>query len=384
MAVWPSGLPGPRALIFGAGACLVALAVLAMLFAWSGIYNVSANKGHWSITVWFLEMGLRNSVKTHAMFIEPPPLDDPELVKAGAGQFELVCAACHGSPVAPDVPVASAMLPSPPSLAEAAGEWEPAQLFWVIRNGLKYTGMPGWVAPEREDEVWAVAAFVRALPGMSAETYTELTRGNLPGESDASRNPFDLGATESVRSCARCHGDAGSAPVSHLVPRLAGQSRAYLERALDEYARGERPSGIMQPIAAALTADRRARLAEHYAGLDRPAEAGAPADPALVSGGREIAVSGVSAAGVPPCLACHGKGRHPLFPSLAGQSSKYIASQLALWRSGLRTETTPGAIMAPIARRLDESTIEAVAAYFESLKRDDVAQVPGAGREARR
>lgn len=53
------------------------------------------------------------------------------------------------------------MLPSPPDLAVAMRRWKERELFWIVKHGFKYTGMPGWVALEREDEIWAVVAFLK-------------------------------------------------------------------------------------------------------------------------------------------------------------------------------------------------------------------------------
>ena len=59
------------------------------------------------------------------------------------------------------------MLPSPPDLAVAMRPWKERELFWIVKHGFKYTGMPGWVALEREDEIWAVVAFLKKMPTLA-------------------------------------------------------------------------------------------------------------------------------------------------------------------------------------------------------------------------
>jgi len=71
--------------------------------------------------------------------------------------------------------------------------------------------------------------------------------------------------------------------------------------------------------------------------------------------------------GIPPCLVCHGAGAAAIFPRLAGQHAPYLAGQLRLWQRGLRAGSVTGAIMAPVAKRLEAAQIEDVAAYFASL-----------------
>lgn len=345
------------------------LAVLAVGVAWTGLYNVAARTGHWEITRLFLEFALRQSVATQSMGVEVPRLDDEDLLRLGAGHFAGGCAPCHGAPGVPRSPIVRQMLPEPPDLAQAAGEWRDRELFWIVRNGLKYTGMPAWVAPQRDDEVWSLVAFLKRLPATDAAAYAILVRDAR----DSGREVADLASPgAAMASCARCHGDASLAPSSRLVPRLDVLPARYMSAALAQYADGSRPSGIMQPIAAALDSLDLARLATNYAELtSRQAEAERPstADPARIDAGRRIAENGVREAGIPPCLACHGPGGSDLFPRLAGQHARYIIGQLALWQRGLRDTSVTGAIMAPIARRLSGEQIAAVGAYFESLPR---------------
>jgi mono/diheme cytochrome c family protein len=133
---------------------LVLLAVGALLFAWSGLYSVAASRGHWAPVRWFLTFAMQNSVETHAPETPVPPLSDPGLVQLGAAHYYGGCAPCHGAPGDPGSPVVNRMLPDPPPLAGAAHEWTANELFWIVKNGIKYTGMPAWPAEERADEVW--------------------------------------------------------------------------------------------------------------------------------------------------------------------------------------------------------------------------------------
>ena len=78
------------------------------------------------------------------------------------------------------------MLPRPPDLAVIAPTYETRELFAIVKHGLKLTGMPAWPAQHRDDEVWAMAAFLRVLPELDRETYRELSRGETaPATGDA-------------------------------------------------------------------------------------------------------------------------------------------------------------------------------------------------------
>ncbi len=341
---------------------LLGAIVGAFFFAWSGAYNVAASSGHWAIVEWFLRFGMRNSVELRAATINPPPLDDQNLIALGAGHFHLGCAYCHGTPGSAGTRVTDAMLPAPPHLPTSMQPWKDEELFWIVRHGIKYTGMPGWLAPERADEVWAVVAFLKKLPKLDARQYRELAlgHGREPDPQAKLRSP----ELSLVSTCAACHGDRERAPHSNLVPHLHGQSQDFLVGALREYARGTRPSGIMQPIAAGLEADDMERLAKYYAALPPLPNATAASDSASHARGMELATKGDETSRVPACISCHNQDAATTFPSLDGQSAAYMAGQLRLWKAGHNDTTDGGALMAPIAKRLSDPDIDAVSRYF--------------------
>jgi cytochrome c553 len=336
-----------RLVMLAAGALLAGL-----LFAWSGLMNVGASSGHWAITDWFLHYVMRQSVETHSMGIEVPALDDPALVYRGAGHYASGCAPCHGAPGQPRSAVALGMTPPPPFLPARIDQWDPAELFWIVRHGVKFTGMPAWAAPERTDEVWAMVAFLLRLPGLEPEGYRELTGEELA-------DPLEPVLAE----CARCHGRDGDGRGVGAFPKLGGQSEAYLLASLRAYAHGQRHSGIMQPAAAQLDDEQMRRLAQHYASAAPFAEG-----PAGNAYGEQIVRHGVPADGVPACNACHepATGRYPSYPVLGGQDAGYLAQQLRLFKDGTRGGTPFAPIMAAVARRMSDAQIEATARYFGS------------------
>jgi cytochrome c553 len=346
---------------------------LGMAFAWSGLFNVAASSGHWAITNWFLHYVMRQSIETHALGIEVPLLDDPALVHRGAGHYATGCAPCHGAPGQERSPIAREMTPEPPYLPPRVEQWEPNELFWIVRHGVKFTGMPAWTALEREDEVWAMVAFLQHLPKMTPEDYRRLALGELTdtGIALALNQGLDRLADRFepvLADCARCHGRDGAGRGVGAFPRLSGQSESYLYATLEAYAAGLRNSGIMQPAAAQLSEAEMRRLAAHYAGMDDVSQSPSEQPPrGLLDHGETIARHGVPADGIPACIACHepsAGARYPYYPALRGQIPDYLAQQLRLFREGTRGGTAYAHIMATIARRLSDQQIEAVAAYF--------------------
>ena len=369
-----------RIRIFAAGALasLFSAVLVLALVASSGVYNIAASAGHWRIVEAFLRFGMIQSVQVRALTVPPPPpLDNTDLIALGAGHFHGGCAYCHGAPGIAINPIAENMLPPPPELSHAAKEWKDRELFWIVKHGIKYTGMPSWVSQQRDDEVWAVVAFLKQLPGLDANGYRDLALGGLQVPQQSGREiALTEGASEAVSACARCHGAGNSRPRSNLVPMLHGQTAEFIVAALETYAKGKRESGVMQPVALDLSGEAAKRVARYYAQSVAPRTIAPSADRASIERGRVLAAEGDGAGKIPACGSCHGDNALSLYPRLAGQNAAYMINRLRLWKQGLRSETDADAIMAPIARALDEQQINDVSAYF-------AAQSPSRARPAR-
>lgn len=370
-----------RHLVVIAGLLLVALAVGGFLVMASGVVSIKASAGHWAVTQALLQFAKRRSVATYTVTVDMPPLDDPMLVLKGAGHYEFGCRPCHGSPELRHPRVARAMLPAPPYLGERVGHWKPEELFHIVKHGIKFTGMPAWPAVGRDDEVRAVVAFLLVLPSLDPRAYRRLVFGDERQERAAAPiddldGPPEIPAAV-IASCARCHGRDGLGRGEGAFPKLAGQRRAYLANALEAFARDERQSGIMQPLAAGLDARQITALADYYARL--PAGSGsarASFDPA-VARGREIAARGIPERKVPSCADCHGPAaapRNPAYPALAGQHADYLELQLELFKRGRRGGSRYAHVMRHVADRLGPEEMRAAALYYASLPGDDPAR----------
>jgi cytochrome c553 len=341
------------------------------LVAASGIVPIAASSGHSAITFWVLEFGKRRSIATHTLGIDLPPLDEPWLVLKGAGHYHDGCRPCHGAPDLPTPRITAAMTPQPADLLGRVEIYDAEELFYVVKHGIKFTGMPAWPAQERDDEVRAVVAFLRELPRLDADSYRRLVHGDVAPQ-DSVTPLADLASTpppdEVVASCIRCHGATGHGRGNAAFPKLAGQKPDYLYRALRAYARSERNSGIMEPIAAGLDEAQWRALADYYTALpgETPSD-GADAAAATIERGREIATFGIPEKDVPSCSDCHGPEgprRNAAYPLLAGQYADYLVVQLEQFAGDHRGGSEYAHLMQRVAPRMSRAEMEAVAAYY--------------------
>jgi mono/diheme cytochrome c family protein len=158
---------------------LAAIGVLAILAAlgsalyfYGGFYSVAAIEPHFDVVAAAVTAVREASIERHANAGTPPALDDVA-VRAGAHAFAKAgCVDCHGAPGVAPAPFTKGMNPPPPALKEAGEEDAPGQIFWVVRNGIKMTGMPGFDATHADDkELWRIVAFIKKLPTVSPEEF---------------------------------------------------------------------------------------------------------------------------------------------------------------------------------------------------------------------
>ena len=152
-----------------------ALIVLALLggigFIYSGLYDISATDQHLRPTYYAIQTTMRHSVARRASGITVPPLGAPEQRERGLALYRAHCVQCHGAPgVAPDA-FALGLTPLPTPLARSGKDRAPAELFWVIKNGIKMTGMPAWEFRMPDEDIWAITAFLKELPLLSPAAY---------------------------------------------------------------------------------------------------------------------------------------------------------------------------------------------------------------------
>jgi mono/diheme cytochrome c family protein len=157
----------------GIGALAIVIVIGAAVFFFGGYFNVAASEPDPGIVNWALVKIRVASIDRRARLASPVDLDSPEIVRAGARAFsERGCANCHGAPGVNWQKFSEGLNPDPPDLKEIAHKREPAQLFWVVKNGIKMTGMPSFGAIGVDDsEIWSLVAFVRKLPNASEADF---------------------------------------------------------------------------------------------------------------------------------------------------------------------------------------------------------------------
>ena len=152
------------------------LVVATVAFAVSGIYNVSARVPHLAPITVLLETVRDRSIAHHGSKVDLPALDNPALAMVGAVHFDATCRKCHGAPGKPQEEFAEGLYPKPPSLSESTKELDRKEIFWVIDNGLKMTGMPAFGGNHEREEISGMTAFIEKLPQFDEQGYAQFVQ----------------------------------------------------------------------------------------------------------------------------------------------------------------------------------------------------------------
>ena len=156
---------------------LVVLAIVALggiAFMYSGAYDVSASVPDKGVIRWVLVTTQRHSVRRGVEAIQGkvqvPNLEDPKRIQTGLVHYHEMCTTCHGAPGVNISEIGQGLNPDPPELSDV-GHDAPEETFWVVKNGIKMTGMPSFGATHTDDEIWDIVAFVRKMGKLTPQQY---------------------------------------------------------------------------------------------------------------------------------------------------------------------------------------------------------------------
>ena len=160
------------------GAAVIAIGAAGLGFIDSGVYDVSASSGHNPLVAWVLHDTYEHSLHRHAdHIVVPADLLNEANVRAGARLYNSTCVYCHGAPGRQLGPIGQGILPLAPTLLAANRRNNPKLMFWVIKNGVKMTGMPAFGKTQDDQTLWQLAAFLEKGRGISAQDYDALALG---------------------------------------------------------------------------------------------------------------------------------------------------------------------------------------------------------------
>ncbi len=147
--------------------------LVGVVVVFSGTYDISATTPHTRLVRRTIATVTDRSIRKRASGIELDAPESADLLE-GIEHYEEMCAVCHTSPGTERTEIAQGLYPRPPHLTHEQDEWSDAELFWIVKNGIKMTGMPAFGPTHSDEVIRDIVAVVRRLPSMSAEQYDAL------------------------------------------------------------------------------------------------------------------------------------------------------------------------------------------------------------------
>jgi len=174
LAAW---LVGVALLLIGGGAA----------FVYGGFFEIGADTPHSNTVFWLMQTVRNRSVAVHAADQAPSDLADPKRIASGAAQYDEMCTTCHLAPGMKRTEISQGLYPRAPELRRGS-RMTAAEQFWVIKHGIKMTGMPAWGVTHDDEILWDVVAFLGKMPELTAQQYQDLVKSAPKTHSETMQN----------------------------------------------------------------------------------------------------------------------------------------------------------------------------------------------------
>ena len=164
-----------RITIIVTSALILIIAGIFISVVYIGVYDVGVPSRHNPVTEYLLKTTMRNSIKYRARYVDVPDsidLRDRDYARNFFWHYNAACLPCHGAP-GKDPDPWMILYPEAPVLTEkgVVDKWTDSELFLLLKNGIKSTGMMALGPTHPDDAIWGVTALVRQLPEMTPEEY---------------------------------------------------------------------------------------------------------------------------------------------------------------------------------------------------------------------
>src|ERR1700743_1197166 len=166
---------------------LVSIVGVAIAIGASILHNgLSARATPTALEAFFAQHAHRLSISANARGMHHPSPASEENLKAARDHYADHCSSCHGNDGSGDTMYGKGLYPKPPDLRQAETQnLSDGEIFWVIENGVRFTGMPAFGGGHgSQDDSWRLVLFIRHLPQLRDEERLDMEKMNPKGPDD--------------------------------------------------------------------------------------------------------------------------------------------------------------------------------------------------------
>lgn len=168
-------------------AVVLVVAALAILAAASLLHNgLSSRATPTSFEAMLARNARHMAIPAQGRKQQNPVAASPDNLRDARLHFADHCAICHGNEGTGDTLIGKGLYPKPPDLRAAETQkLSDGELFWIIENGVRFTGMPAFGGNHgSQEDSWKLVRFIRHLPQLSNDERLEMERNNPKGPGD--------------------------------------------------------------------------------------------------------------------------------------------------------------------------------------------------------
>ena len=167
-----------RKVLLGSVLTLTLLLLSILVVTRLGLMPVSADGAHSRLETRIMPMALHASIVRHASEeTNPMPLSEDNL-KTGVATYKAMCARCHSTPEGNASVYGQSFYPPAPQLPKGMAQYTDSQLFWLIKHGIRNTGMPAWGGMLSDEEIWQIVSLLKNSQDLPLSVEAEWAPGN--------------------------------------------------------------------------------------------------------------------------------------------------------------------------------------------------------------
>jgi mono/diheme cytochrome c family protein len=152
-------------------------ALMVVGFIWIGWRGISAKAQPGRVETLIARTMRRLAMPRSARELKNPVAKSPEILAEGLAHYADHCAACHANDGSGETDIGIGLYPKPPDMRLAATQsLRDGELFYIIENGVRFTGMPAWSngTEEGRQSTWHLVHFIRELPKLTPDQIEQM------------------------------------------------------------------------------------------------------------------------------------------------------------------------------------------------------------------
>ncbi len=169
-------------------AATLILVLVGVFFAWRMIERgFSARDNPSALEAYVAKTARKLSIPASERDAKNPFAPTAEVLSEARAHFADHCAICHGNDGSGKTEIGQNLYPKTPDMRQAeTQDLTDGEIYYIIHNGIRLSGMPAWGGPDRDDDSWRLVLFIRHLPQMTPQETKEMEQFNPKSAADRS------------------------------------------------------------------------------------------------------------------------------------------------------------------------------------------------------